>query len=202
MVRYYELFEENEDIIKNLNSHFHSNDFQPIKDYIIHSDGIIDIEGLCVLTSVPKIHKFPIKFGKIDGVFNCSDNWLTTLENGPTIVNNTFGCSHNKLTSLLGSPEYVGKHFYCSNNPLRSLNGFPKKLVGNFECSYSKNLPLLRAVQCGGTITIFKNEKGNIHPISTILNSCKDKNPDSYRKAAFDARTALIAAGYKENAKW
>lgn len=67
-----------------------------------------------------------VKFGKIDGHFNCSNNELTSLEGAPRYVVKSFDCSNNKLTSLEGGPDGVWWGDYkCSKNQLVSLKGLP-----------------------------------------------------------------------------
>ena len=67
-----------------------------------------------------------VKFGKIDGHFNCSNNELTSLEGAPRYVVKSFDCSNNKLTSLEGGPDRVWWGDYkCSKNQLTSLKGLP-----------------------------------------------------------------------------
>jgi hypothetical protein len=70
----------------------------------------------------------------VNGVFNCSDNRLTSLEGTPQEVGGDFYCSNNQLTSLEGAPQQVRWDFYCSNNQLTTLEGAPQKVGGGFHC--------------------------------------------------------------------
>ena len=111
---------------------------------------------------------FTINFGKITGIFDCSEldlislkgapqevgghfkcskNRLTSLEGAPQIVGGTFNCSNNKLSSLKGAPQEVGKGFYCSGNKLISLEGAPRDIGGNFWCNDNQLISLKGAPQ-------------------------------------------------------
>ncbi len=71
---------------------------------------------------------------KIEGNFNCSYNYLTTLEGIPEEIGNDFNCSYNNLTTLEGSPKEIGGNFNCTSNNLVNLKFRPKKINGNFYC--------------------------------------------------------------------
>ena len=92
----------------------------------ISNDGKINILGDFKLSEEMLIDgKFPFKFGKCIGRFDCS--FLSDL------------------VSLEGAPEEVGKTFTCRNcRSLTSLEGAPKKVGGRFNCSYCKNLTSLK----------------------------------------------------------
>ena len=76
-----------------------------------------------------------VKFGVIEGGFDCSNNNLTSLEGAPQHVGGNFYCSNNHLTSLKGAPQHVERGFYCYNNHLTSLEGAPQHVGGDFDCS-------------------------------------------------------------------
>jgi hypothetical protein len=76
-----------------------------------------------------------IKFGTIEGDFNCSGNYLKTLEGSPRIVNGDFKCSVNKLSTLEGGPIRVDGDYVASSNSLNSLKGSPEKVGGSFNCT-------------------------------------------------------------------
>jgi hypothetical protein len=67
-----------------------------------------------------KIKEFPeyIKFNIINGHFNCSHNYLTSLSGCPRHVSDYFACINNQLTSLEGCPKFIGGKFYCYNNKI------------------------------------------------------------------------------------
>ena len=76
-----------------------------------------------------------VKFGVVDGTFDCDKNRLTSLEGAPLKVGGDFYCSYNRLTSLEGAPQEVVLSFVCQNNHLTSLEGAPLKVGGDFYCS-------------------------------------------------------------------
>lgn len=91
--------------------------------------------------------KLPIKFGAINGDFECYDcRKLISLEGGPKMVNGSVSLYHCiSLTSLIGAPEHVQKIFecpYCSG--LTSLQGAPKYVGQTFNCSGCDNLTSLK----------------------------------------------------------
>jgi len=86
--------------------------------------------------------KLKIRFGKVNGYFDCSNNNLTTLEGSPNEVVGSFYCDNNNLTTLDGAPNKVGRDFDCSYDKLTSLEGAPNKVGRDFDCS-SNNLTTL-----------------------------------------------------------
>ena len=103
-----------------------------IENYTINPDGTVDVHGDVFLFS-EGLTKLPLKFGRVDGHFNCNDNKLITLEGSPREVG-YFNCSYNQLTTLEGSPREVTGNFYCNNNQLITLEGGPISVGGNFYC--------------------------------------------------------------------
>jgi len=70
----------------------------------------------------------------IKGDFNCTNNKLISLENGPVKVSGDFICHHNELTNLEGCPKEINGDFTCKDNQLTSLKGGPMKVNGDFSC--------------------------------------------------------------------
>ncbi len=93
-----------------------------IKNYIINSDGSIDVDGNVNLFNTNLI-KIPLKFNRITGYFDCMDNKLTSLEGLSKIIKGTLFCTNNKLTNLKGI-ETVDRFIFCDGNPLKSLVGY------------------------------------------------------------------------------
>ena len=124
-LRLFEAFEDIDSICKELG----------IRNYTINSDGTVDVYGSINL-SLRGLTKLPLKFGKIDGWFDCSYNQLTTLEGGPQEVGGAFDCSDNQLVTLEGSPKEVGGAFNCRNNQLITLEGSPREIYKHmsFNC--------------------------------------------------------------------
>ena len=93
-----------------------------------YNNGVFDYEKnntLNVLRDLVENGKFIIKFGHIKGNFDCSNNELNTLQNGPNSVSQNFYCYANQLTSLQYAPSNVGANFVCNNN----LNKFTEQDV-------------------------------------------------------------------------
>jgi len=86
-----------------------------IRNYSIRQNGEVDVRGDVDLTS-RNLHKLPIVFNHVTGIFNCSNNRLTTLMGSPKYVGHDFICSLNELPNLVGAPEYIGGNFICSHN--------------------------------------------------------------------------------------
>jgi hypothetical protein len=126
-IKLFESFEEIDSICKKYN----------IKNYTINPDGSVDVDGSVILSSY-RFVKLPLKFGRVSGYFDCSDNQLTTLKGSPESVGGSFYCGYNQLTTLEGAPKMVGRDFYCDNNKLTTLKGSPERVGGSFLCRYNQ----------------------------------------------------------------
>ncbi len=73
-----------------------------INTFKINKDGTIDCNYSVDLSNM-NLKEIPIKFNKVNGFFDCSNNHLTNLEN---------------------SPKYFLGFLDCNNNPLESLDGY------------------------------------------------------------------------------
>ena len=123
-LKLFENFDEIESICKKFG----------ITNWKVNPDGLIDVYGSIDLRG-KGLNELPLKFGKVNGYFNCSWNKLETLEGCPKEVGNYFNCSMNKLESLKGGPSKVGLTFDCCHNKLTSLEGVQSNINGNFSCS-------------------------------------------------------------------
>ena len=65
---------------------------------------------------------------EVSGIFDCSNNSLTSLKGSPHTVGGDFDCSNNKLTNLIGAPSTVNGIFVCYNNKLTSIEGLSKTI--------------------------------------------------------------------------
>ena len=119
---------DKDEIRKIFNEHFTYDG-----EITIDDNGFISCSG--VVNLVSKLSKLPVKFLKVDGDFNCSNNQLTTLVGSPTSVGGHFDCANNKLITLVGSPASVDGGFYCHDNQLTTLAGGPTSVDGSFDCS-------------------------------------------------------------------
>jgi hypothetical protein len=79
-----------------------------------------------VSTQAVKNGALMVKFGVVNGTFDCSGVGLTTLAGSPSKCSE-FNCSNNSLTSLQGSPQTVYDGTVdCSKNKLKDLLGGPQ----------------------------------------------------------------------------
>jgi hypothetical protein len=93
-----------------------------IKNYTINEDGTIDVDGDVYLYN-KALNRLPLKFGKVSGYFDCSDNKLTSLEGSPREVGFDFYCDKNKLESLEGISKYISGLINCEANKLIDAKG-------------------------------------------------------------------------------
>ena len=94
-----------------------------IENYTINPDGSIDVSGNVCLSD-KNLTRIPIKFNKVYGYFDCSYNFITSLEGCPREVGGSFDCAKNQITSLKYSPIKVGTYINLYMNPLESLEGY------------------------------------------------------------------------------
>jgi hypothetical protein len=66
----------------------------------------------------------------VTGMFNCSDNKITTLEGGPQGSVWTYVSKGNPLVNLHGCPEHIGNYFEIESSRLTSYEGAPKAIDG------------------------------------------------------------------------
>ena len=136
----YKLWEQSKELTKN-QVDFLNRSIMPLQSvnpvtgtWSVNSEGLVDVDGNfdCAREGLNNFQG--IRFGKISGSFNCSENSLSSLEGAPREVGGGFYCSENQLTSLEGAPREVGGDFDCSYNQLTSLKGAPREVGGNFYC--------------------------------------------------------------------
>lgn len=104
-------------------------------------NGVINFKGNLTLKYCGDFPDY-IKFGRIDGSFNCSHCNLTTLRGVPDIIEGSFDCSLNKLKNLKNGPSIVKGSYYAQNNQLTDIlpaHNLPKKL-NVFNVSYNEQL--------------------------------------------------------------
>lgn len=113
------------DIKKFLNRYgLYNNDYTINGDLSVDVKGDVDISHKNLSKTTP-LDEIPVKFGKVTGSFNVSQN---------------------ELTSLYGSPDEVGKNFYCGFNKLTDLEYSPKLVKGSFMCHFNKKLKTLKGI--------------------------------------------------------
>jgi hypothetical protein len=90
-------------------------DDKKIKDYTIHDDLSVSVKG-DVIISNQNLILLPIQFNDIQGSFACQNNQLISLHGMPKKVDLIFNCSKNRLTSLEFAP--ICHSLFCSYNPI------------------------------------------------------------------------------------
>ena len=192
----------------------------------IDDQGQITVKGSVWLNTTSAIPP-QIKFLEVTGYFSCCNNpqltslvgspdsvgdgflcdrnpQLTSLEGGPLNVGGDFSCSSNpQLKSLKGAPLIIGNDFYCFKSPrLQSLDHLPSEIPGRVFLTWTKKLPLLRALVAKEGIVFWKGEHrsqtGEAATVAEIINRYKGQG----RAGAFDCRQELKKAGFEGNAKW
>ncbi len=87
------------------------------KRWTLNSEGKVDVD-LGVDMCEMGLTEFPVKFGRVNGGFNCNFNNLTTLKNCPDFVVGSFYCTENPLTDYF-------KNLKEEDFPLwKNLNGY------------------------------------------------------------------------------
>jgi hypothetical protein len=110
-----------------------------IREYVTNSDFSIDVpDGVFMMQN--SLDQLPIKFSHVSGCFDCSDNYLTSLEGSPIFVDDEFDCRNNQLFSLIGGPDYVSGDYRCNYNRLTDLKGSPHHIERDFDFSNNKTL--------------------------------------------------------------
>ena len=131
--------------------------------------GLVDVTGDFWMPKRNLVDFKGVKFGKVSGFFNCSDNSLTSLAGAPQSVGKFFNCSDNSLTSLAGAPQEVGAGFNCSDNSLTSLKGAPQRVGSFFNCSDNSLSSLEGAPQWVGGDLYFNDNTLSERAIKTVL---------------------------------
>ncbi len=89
-----------------------------ISNYKINNDGTIDVDGNVYLEN-KQLTSFPLKFNYVSGWFDCSVNYLTSLEGSPKRIDGHLLCYDNKLSTLHHFPplsDHQGGSFISSKN--------------------------------------------------------------------------------------
>ena len=105
-----------------------------LRNYIVNPDLAVDVDDNVDLYNIGLV-EIPIKFGKVNGYFDISENELTNLENSPYFIGGHFICTDNKLTSLEYCPKEIGGYMDVSGNYIEEkhfIDG-PDKLLHNIK---------------------------------------------------------------------
>ena len=131
-----------------------------IEGYSIRNNGLVDVDGSVDLRGegfwdmfgnhekYGKRHKYileeiPIKFGDVEGDFDCRYNNIKNLNGAPKFVGGNLYISDNKLSSFKGCPTEVSR-FLGGDNLVKSLEGCPRIVEGDFNVSDCPNLKSLK----------------------------------------------------------
>lgn len=111
-------------------------EFMHVKNYHIHDDGVVDVDGKVRLFK-EKLTYLPIQFGTVTGSFSCQGNQLTSLKGSPYSVGEDFICCDNQLTSLEFLPLQIGGSLHMEKNKITQLKNIPLVIYGDFDCSHN-----------------------------------------------------------------
>ena len=140
-----ELIQDNEAQIEDIRLHFSKKENSPIDieggfggtKYTQHPDGSVDVFG-DVKLSGRKLESLPLKYNKVQGNFDVSNNLLESLEGSPIEVDGDFTCNDNPtLKSLSGGPKKVKGSFSAAFTALEDLIGGPVSVGGGYDVSRS-----------------------------------------------------------------
>lgn len=144
------MFLDNKKDIKKWLDNYNIQNYTITENLVVNVKGNVDLRGL-------NLKNIPIQFGKIEGYFDISENFLEVLYGCPFEVTGDFDCYKNKLISLKGAPLEV-LSFDCSHNLLTSLEGSPKIVKEMFRCSNNKLISLKNGPsEVGGTYSCSNN---------------------------------------------
>lgn len=170
-----------------------------IVDYKINPDMSVDVEGNVDLRN-RKLVGLPLQFGKVNGVFLCSENEIKSLEGSPHTVKG-FGCGNNKLSSLVGGPKIVTGSYVCINNKMYDLEGAPEEIGGTFMCSGSSLQYLTgHPKKVGGEFDCSGNNIKSFEGVSMVVGeifNCSDNDPKVTKEQQELARKNIKAESFE-----
>ena len=113
--------------------------------FTVHDDLSVSVRGdLNINLEDFEGGRLPVKFRTVSGTFNCAFSMLTTLDNGPDLMDNLY-CNANRLRSLAidGEPPKFSSPamatIVCNENDMEDLRGSPR-FVFRMSCNQCKNL--------------------------------------------------------------
>lgn len=89
-----------------------------IVDYTINNDLSIDVNRTVHIDNW-ELTELPLHFGIVNGHFDCSNNYLTTLKGSPKTVTGIFMSQYNNLKTIAYAPN-TAKVYWFNNNPLEN----------------------------------------------------------------------------------
>lgn len=144
-----------------------------VKKYNLRKDPhygfIVDVGGGVNLSNL-NLSDIPVKFGKVKGFFDCSNNELTHLSFAPHCVEHHFNCGNNNLTTLMGGPQSVIGNYFCYRNNLTNLIGSPQATQGNFSCHTNRIESLEGLGFVGQGIFLSMNKLKSLQGLPRIIN--------------------------------
>ncbi len=118
----------------------------PASSFHIHRDQeygfIVDVMSSVSLDDLG-LKCLPVKFNNIKGSFSVSSNELTSLYGSP-IKCRSFDCSHNFLTTLEFCPTKIEGSLSFNSNNIEHLAFFPQSVRSRI---YAHDNPLLKSAQ-------------------------------------------------------
>ncbi len=116
--------------------------------FTVHDDLSVSVAGdLNINLEDFEGGRLPVKFRTVSGTFNCAFSMLTTLDNGPDLMDNLY-CNANRLRSLAidGRPPNFSNPsmatIVCNENDMTDLRGSPR-FVFRLSCNQCKGLESL-----------------------------------------------------------
>ncbi len=150
-----------------------------VKDIEIDDENYVNVtNGVYATTSLTEL---PVKFGKVQGSFNCSGG-IRSLVNFPYYINgdlviNPHGDERDSLNfpGTLSPRQEDGKGFKVeedfihSTKGLKNLKGFPTYVGGNYNVSYT-GLESLEGIAkyIGGELSCRHNNLTNVKPLADV----------------------------------
>lgn len=185
-------------------------------DYVIRSDGTVDVHEDVVVTRLPSDRKIPVQFGTVGGDFSINTGIQPlSLKGSPRTVGGVFHIrNNNRITDLSGGPDHVGHNYVVGNgNHITSLKGIASYVnqglvihdaslislehlphtLKLLYVEYNKHLPVLRSVLVKQAY--FSNAELGLQKIV-------DKYQGQGKSAMLNFALELKQAGYGSNAKW
>jgi hypothetical protein len=130
MIKNWNLFKESVDEVSKIHEICKK---YGIKNYTINDDFSIDLD--MVDLEARNLLNIPLKFNRVRHFFDCSFNYLTSLEGCPEYIGLDFKCQENELTSLEGLSKSIGGSIICGNNKIWNFKGIPDSFRGGLICN-------------------------------------------------------------------
>ena len=168
-----------------------------IEKYRIGADGKVNVNGNVILTrkKMPG-GRFPVKFGKVTGTFNCEYTGLTTLEGAPEFVGKSFFCTFNNIKTIEFLPRHIGETCGCSENQITSLHNV-HRYVRHVQRFYLRTPEITSSVL--GLFLIKGLEFYNVNipeKADEIVWEYFERGGDDRRSIMLLCQNALIEAGF------